>query len=629
MFVREDFNSPLFFYAIFFKKGGQNLIKLYDKDLNPVAVLENALNIGYEKKLNDIWSAQFSMPSTDEKNAECQAFRYVEIFDGDDRVDLFRILPSSLKKSEDGVITTYSCEHVLSTLLDDLIFQYYQTSNLSPKDTISDILSFQSNVRWQVGDIDFTDLFSYKWENENLLSALFSIPTAYTQDYMWTWDTSVFPWKLNLKKFSTQTDAYIRYRKNLVGITRDIDPSSIITRVYPLGYGEGVNQLTIKSVNNGIPYIDADTVNTYGVIAVPFVDKTEENPITLMAKAQAELEKCKMPKYTYSVDSIDLFELTGDSIDRLRDIGTKVQIYDEESGIDFSSYIVDVQKPNLSENPWDIKIQISNKAMSIIDSNATMLSRQKVAETYSQGAVNIDSNDYEDNCDSTHPAIVRFYLPQECVRVNKCMLSIKTSNFRAYERATMGGGAITKSSGNSQYDYDCVTNKAIWYGDYEPQTRAYTDVVSTHNHGIASGTPLSVSPSGSVSWTPSGDHAHNVRMYTHYHPLIPDGLQHTHTITLPDHTHQIDYGIYEYPQGISSVTIKVDGNVIPVTNINATDINIVPYLSVDNEGKISRGAFHSVEIVPNTTTSNPNGLARITATVTKQIFVQSRGGGDY
>ena len=37
--------------------------------------------------------------------------------------------------------------------------------------------------------------------------------------------------------------------KNLIGIERDEDPTQVITRLYPLGYGEGVNQLTIKDVN--------------------------------------------------------------------------------------------------------------------------------------------------------------------------------------------------------------------------------------------------------------------------------------------------------------------------------------------------------------------------------------------
>ena len=36
--------------------------------------------------------------------------------------------------------------------------------------------------------------------------------------------------------------------------------------MYALGYGEGVNQLTIKSVNGGLPYVeDALSIEKYGL----------------------------------------------------------------------------------------------------------------------------------------------------------------------------------------------------------------------------------------------------------------------------------------------------------------------------------------------------------------------------
>jgi len=220
--------------------------------MNLVAVLQNAYNIFYEKKMNELWTASFSLPANDPKNVECQPFRFVEIFDDDERVELFRILPSKFAKSNDGITMTYQCEHVLGTLLDDIMFQYHQTSNLSPANTLTYILSKQSTQRWIVGTVDFASLYEYKWENENLLSAIFGVPKAYSEEYMWTFDTTTYPWKLNLVRPPSEVSAYIRYGKNLVGITKEEDPTYIVTRLYPLGYGEGDNQLTIKSVKG--PY---------------------------------------------------------------------------------------------------------------------------------------------------------------------------------------------------------------------------------------------------------------------------------------------------------------------------------------------------------------------------------------
>ena len=58
---------------------------------------------------------------------------------------------------------------------DDVLFKYHQTSNLHPADTIEYILSKQTTQNWILGNVDFTDLYSYKWENENLYNALMSI----------------------------------------------------------------------------------------------------------------------------------------------------------------------------------------------------------------------------------------------------------------------------------------------------------------------------------------------------------------------------------------------------------------------------------------------------------------------
>jgi len=348
------------------QKGSENMVIVYDLNMKPAAALENSFNEGYDQVMNELWTAQFSLPANDPKNVECQPFRFAEFFDGKERIDLFRILPYKHEKNSEGITKTYQCEHVLGTLIDDILFQYHQTTNLSPADTVSFILSKQTTIRWQLGTVDFTDLYSYKWENENLLSGLFSIPKAYTDEYMWTWNTDTYPWTLNLIRPSNQVSAYIRYRKNLVGISKVEDPTYIRTRLYALGYGEGINQLTIESVNGGIPYIDADTKDTYGIIADFYIDKTEENPTTLKAKTQALIEQIKIPRVTCSVNAADIWQITQDSTDKFM-LSAVVQAYDDESGIEFTQRVVKRSKSNYSENPGDIKLEIANKVLDISD----------------------------------------------------------------------------------------------------------------------------------------------------------------------------------------------------------------------------------------------------------------------
>ena len=55
-----------------------------------------------------------------QENQYCEPLNYVEIFDGDERIDLFRIIGEDLERG-DGATRFYNCEHVLATLLNDVL----------------------------------------------------------------------------------------------------------------------------------------------------------------------------------------------------------------------------------------------------------------------------------------------------------------------------------------------------------------------------------------------------------------------------------------------------------------------------------------------------------------------------
>ena len=46
-----------------------NIPRVYNLNMERVAFLDKAYNIGYELKLNELWTASFSLPSDDPKNA--------------------------------------------------------------------------------------------------------------------------------------------------------------------------------------------------------------------------------------------------------------------------------------------------------------------------------------------------------------------------------------------------------------------------------------------------------------------------------------------------------------------------------------------------------------------------------
>ncbi|MEK5419365.1 phage tail spike protein [Paenibacillus sp. FSL L8-0708] len=672
-------------------------VTIYDAQMRRVALLENAFNIEYSMPLNSLWTAAFSLPGDDSKNAECKPFYFVELYDNNERVELFRIVPNTMNRNQSGPVIKYECEHVLATLLNDVLFQSHTVGNLGvyTAQVIQYILSKQVVPRWKLGTVGFGRQFEYNWENDTLLGALFSVPKPFDSEYQWTWDTTSFPWTLNLVEPNEEVTAYIRYGVNMTEIEKVVDPTNLCTRLYGLGFGEGVNQLTFADINGGLPYIeDAAAQAEHGILSSIFVDRRFEYAETLLARCQTLLNELKVPRISYGVGASEIHRLTGQQIYKFK-TGARIRVKDDELGEDFIARVVNVGKGDMIGAPGDVQIEIANRTEDIAGSIADLQNRQHINDSYAQGATNLDTRDFADNADPTHPAILKFYVPEETARINKVMLSFQVEAFRAYSKAIASAPSVssgpsstqtagpstrqtagpssretagpsstetTAAGGQTTSGSSSRLTTAAGGGVINTRTGAYkldpgfapdpTTYDGGHNHGVANGTQLATSGGGFVTWVVHAGHTHSPAMHAHLIDL-PDhthdmnhtheinshthNMEHTHdmdhthdmshthnmehTHQIPAHTHGIEYGIYSGPIP-TSLQITVDGNVIPFNGTSGEEIDIIPYLSKDGSGKVERGKFHELKIAP-------DSLGRVVATVVSQIFVASRGGGNY
>lgn len=623
------------------------MLTVKNQNLIDQAILENAYGISYEKTFNELWGASFSLPLNDPKNAYCNSLHFIEIVDEDEYIGLFRIIPKKTLKNESTKEVTYQLEHVLATLLDKSIFGYKQTTNLSTRDNLQMLIDQQVVKHWKLGRVDFTRYFSYKWENANVLSAIFSIPEVFDVDYQWTWDTQSYPWVLNLVEVETDVTCEIRERYNLIGLEVEENPMGIYNRIYPRGYGEGDNQLTIKSVNNGIPYVeDTESIAQYGLREYIWADTRFEDPKSLMASAKGLLKEWKKPKVSWKTTVAELVRITGLSKDKFR-MGKVVRINVDDFPVT-DLRIMKESKSDVTGQPWDVALTLGDLDDDLGTTQTDLERRQQINELYAQGATNISNYSYNDNADSENPAEILVYFPEEIVRLNKAILSYKTEKFRNYGRTTKGGGAVVQSS-TTQGGGANIQSSTTQSGGATVQS---TNSNGKHRHKMfrfVTNTESSEPPgdflnyvgvsdsdgsSASGFFAPgvetdlyteeaAGEHSHQVPIPAHSHGFTVSIPNHVHgfSINIPSHTHELQFGIYKLDQMPTKVAIIIDGNKVPIESLNGDNLDIIPYLSKDGSGKVNRG-WHTIAITP-------NDLGRINAQIYTQFFIQSRGQGDY
>ncbi|KRN71357.1 hypothetical protein IV76_GL000857 [Carnobacterium maltaromaticum] len=443
------------------------------------------------------------------------------------------------------------------------------------------------------------------------------------------------------------------------GFTIERNPNAVVNKIIAKGQGEGVNMLNFSSINGGKNYVqDNESIiaNNGRIISYIWVDRRFTDKESLLASTKALLEKWKKPVVTWTIDAVDLSKEANRKREGKRikadefKLGQVVRVKTERFGM-IDLRILKIAKTDLFGSPWETQLEIGDPKGTFGGTLADSERQQQINDQYANGATNILNYTYADNCDQTHPAILKFFIDDDVVNINTVELTFETGKFRAYSRAIEGGGAVvgstaaggssnqTSSSGGSSSQTSSAagqsTQTSAAGGDHNhlvlTESSQQGPVVTKRYQGAAGGGIIEVQGSGGDIFTAgsSGSHSHSVQTPAHTHTVdIPAHSHsvtipaHTHDITLPNHTHQIDYGIFELSETASSVSIKIDGNTLPVSSTNGQRINLVNYLKKSDEGMITKGSWHTVEITP-------NRRARIEAQLTLRVFIKSQLGGEF
>ena len=247
--------------------------------------------------------------------------------------------------------------------------------------------------------------------------------------------------------------------------------SDLINKVTVLGYGDGINQISVTVQ-------DDESIASYGLHEAAFVNKKIHDLTTLSKVADLILEQYKEPRETIVAKTDVLEALDLEPGDSVTVEGKTLRIY------------------KLTFNETEATLELGSKVKRLTEKQKELVKGLQSVEQFAQGATNLYCVQDSDNCDSTHPMRLRFYIPDEAVAINRVKLNVKREYFRAYSKAAKSKDLGTKTS---------------------------TVVTPSHTHDVNIGTK--------TSETVLPSHTHDVEIGTK-----------TSEAVLPSHTHDVEIG---------------------------------------------------------------------------------------
>lgn len=727
--------------------------RIYDAQLRPMGELRTAEFTGLKHRQTPFDTVTLTVPTKDAGGFGYRQF--VELFDMDGkRIDIFRVVEVPKKTYAPDGMMRMTCDQALCTLKDGIVPGYHQfggtTQNL--RGAIEAVLAFQGEKLWTLDRCDYDTHYEYGICDESPYTALTMLLEPLEEPMIVT-DTTARPWKLSVVRMTDEDASELRFSRNMAEIVETIQDGDFATRLYPRGYGEGVNQLTIRDVNGGVEYIEAPQAvrDAWGTVSKPYIDTTITDAQTLKAKAEVALALCQTPNVSYSVSAADLSRLTGEPMDAFYK-GRMVRMIYRDFGLVVRTRVTEIHMLQPRTEPWNAKLTLSSQPESVASIIAELSRKTKIRDTYGQGSTFIYADSFEQNCDKDTPAEGDIYIPETMIHVNAIMLKVTLSPYRADSKGAAGGGGTVQTTGAggggtstseagglqtvtvpartvgtgvrytsapmdtdgggagltggprdytgsvhtstdaasgstgtggptatgiSRGDGGAMTSTGSWDGNtgsggsgisvetlsgstgytnsgenhrhvmshtHSLSGRSHTHSVPSHSHSMSHWHALDAHSHSLGGHTHAFAHVHDmphVHSMAHEHTVPSQAIQldahthrvnipeHTHTLTLEAHEHEIVYGIYKGPRAAAFV-VEVDGEAVPSSAFDGDGVgDIAPYLSADSAGRILRGTFHTLRIRPAAGTNNPNGLCRIRASWSAQVFISSLTGTQY
>ena len=287
-----------------------------------------------------------------------------------------RILKQKQNMSAGGLFTIqYECESFLAFLLDS-IQRHDEIHNKSIAEFLQILLNnhnpqVEPHKRFKLGNVTVTNTTDnvYRYlDYQNTYDTIKEKLIDRLGGYLVVRHEADGLYLDYLAEVGTLSTTTIKLRRNLKSMSREIDPTEVITRLVPLGAQidsseEGSTDVSkarvdVKTVNGGLDYIDDERlIAEFGIIEKTITFDDINQPNILMTKGQQYLDSQKASKNAFELTPLDL---------SLNGLDAKSIVlgdwYQVENPIFSINEPLQVVQKNLNiVNPLDIKTTIGEK----------------------------------------------------------------------------------------------------------------------------------------------------------------------------------------------------------------------------------------------------------------------------
>lgn len=329
----------------------------------------------------------------------------------------------------------------------------------------------------------------------------------------------------------------------IANLEEEADATSLLTRIYPRGSGNGGVVFTLAAATDSAPagytldtvnnYLESDAgASAYGRIeqAIDFKGAGPLSNTTIDIQAAANALLWNAYQYLRLYGSIPHFYKIGlISVKQLLEPGTLLRVVYRQIidgtvvyDLDDDLIILSTRRTLDSSGLHTTQVQVATiDRMPASDGNtlASQVQSSRILSVHQQLGPSVDTLTWRDELDNSYPASFRFWLGNEYTTLRQAMLRFRILPLRSTVKSV--GGASTTTDAN---------------------VGANTEAIGEHSHA------LTTHLSSGANYTETVD--------SHFHYLNP----HTHTLTPVIST---VYGIFEASGGntlaIGNLVIKLNG----------------------------------------------------------------------